>query len=175
MPLIRYLVDGGNKPLMLPVITLADGRRINHVGGPTADGRLVGSLLRTDICSLERRESGPGYYAERIDYTVSERHTMRFDEESVAYMKVNNRGLDLAGFNYVNPEQIEENARRMLILGSGLPEAILRFANEFRSPRVIRVSDNRPLAEAIRATVTKKPGLRGNAEIIFVSQYAERI
>ena len=101
---------------------------------------------------------------------------MLFDEKSVQYVRINYRGLRYDGFDFVGSEQIEENSRHVLIVGSGLPEAILRCANEPMSPNVIQVIGDKPLAEAIRTAAALMPGIRGSAEIILgASPFAERI
>lgn len=142
-------------------IILADGRRVTHSVTSTEDGRIVGHLSRmADLKDLKRDGSGARYAAVRLNYTVSkDRDSMVLDGNSVAYVDMSGEAPE-----FVNLERIEKNARRVLISPSGLPEAILRFANEQTSPHAICVIDNAPLGEVLIDMVASM-GLKGRIMI----------
>ena len=154
-------------------VCLSDGERVTHSVTSTGDGRIIGHLSRMrNTKDLRRDGTGARYSAVVVNYTVSpNRLSMVFDENSVAYVDTSK---DVSEF--VNPAKIDEDSKRVLIPPSGLPEAVLIFANEPTSPHIIQVINNAPLAEALRAKAASMPGLRDSVTVIVgASPFAGRI
>jgi hypothetical protein len=151
----------GYQALALPDIYLSDGRRIEH-RARSNEGNLAGSLLRTGLSDLKIEGMEAGYYAVRADYVVSsDRLSMFFGEDSIVCMRIGG-----GKFEFIDQEDLNDKSMRILIAPSGLPEAILSYANETTSPNRIRVVNNAPLAEALRAEADSMPSLREKAAIL---------
>jgi hypothetical protein len=154
-----------NQTVYHPSISLSDGRSILHYA-TTDDGRIIGHFLRTDLQGLKKEEVQARFHAVRVDYQVSpDRHSMIFDGNSVIYFKISDGVFGLE-FEPAYQGSLDNHAKRVLILSSGLPEGVLGYANDDTSLNTIQVVDNAPLAEALNAKADSVPSLRRRAVIV---------
>lgn len=153
----------GSDTISHPQIVLSNGKTVAH-SSRLSDGRLVGRFSKVSgIKDLARVGLADKYYAVTLYYALSpDRLSMILDKDSIRYVEASRK---VPVFVRISSKVLGDTARYTLILSSGLPEAILRFANEPKSPHCISVINNAPLAKALRDKAAAMPGLRDYVKI----------